>query len=817
MVMTRDDWLLAARGKDLDRRFSAAQLPISVGGQDGDDIQLAGARTSVQIGSLDGAFYLQAGRDDQASRVNGDVVTGSRWLADGDAIALGPARAICRLENGRLVLELNAIVTAGDTAPPDLEQLAASGDDAQEMEIKPIAFQRAREPAVAGTGIRRSLSRGALAIWTGFGVLAILAWFAFTAKSVQLAFEPAPDDIELPGTLFKLRIADRFLLRSGEHRVVATAQGYYPFEKVIEVGVQQNQSLSLALVKLPGLVTISTEPGGDGTVEVLADGDSLGQAPLSDVELAPGLRRLEFKAERFLPEEREFEVRGGGERQTLTVQLTPNWAPVTLTTEPPGAEVSVDGQLIGTTPVTMELGAGERELEARLGGYNAWQTTLMVEADKPQVLSPIALVKADGRVTLTSVPDRATVTVDGQFRGRTPLTLRLPPGRNHTIAVTKAGYEPVSRQLSVESDSGRRLNLDLKAQLGVVEVTTDPADAELWVDGTLTATSPAQLTLTALEHRIEARKDGYAPATLSVTPRPGFPQVVKLEMMTALAAREAAIKRVISTAQGHTLTLIQPGEFTMGASRREQGRRSNEALRPVKISQRFYLGTSEISNGQFREFRAEHDSGEFSGFSLNDDDQPVVRVTWTEAALYCNWLSAKDGLTPVYEKQGTEEWVAIRPLPNGYRLPTEAEWAWAARLAGRDSAVRYPWGDELPPPDRSGNYGDVSAADILPTTLVTYNDSFSVSAPVGSFPANPAGVTDLGGNVAEWMQDFYAVAPTSAEEVTTDPLGPRSGRYHTIRGASWKSATISQLRLTFRDYSGQSREDVGFRIARNLE
>jgi formylglycine-generating enzyme required for sulfatase activity len=788
-----------------------------MGGQTSDDLRLAGAGTSVQIGNLDGAFYLQAARDDQTVRVNGDVVTGSRWLADGDTIALGAARVRCQLDHGRLILELDAVVTAGDTAPPDLDALAASADPQGAMEIKPIAFQRPSPGASGQAAARQRVSRGTLAVWSGFGVLAVLGWFAFTAKSVQLAFDPLPEDVNLPGTIFKLRLADRFLLRAGEHRVVANAPGYYPFDQVIQVGNQQNQSVALTLVKLPGLITITTEPALSGEAEVVLDGEPLGRLPLSDVEIKPGVHRLQINADRYLAEIVELEVAGGGERQALNVPLTPNWAPVALATEPAGAEVFVDGELLGTTPLTMELGAGERQLEAKLGGYNAWQAAVTVEAAKAQALGPVKLVKADGRISLASVPDQASVTVNGQFRGRTPLTLRLAPGRSHTIAVTKPGYEPLSRQLSVEADSGRRLTLELKAQLGVVEITTEPADAELWVDGTLTARSPAQLTLTAVAHRIEARKDGYAPEMVSVTPRPGFPQLLSLDLMTALAAREAAIERVIKTAQGHTLTLIQPGEFIMGASRREQGRRSNEALRPVKLSQRYYLGTAEISNADFREFLAEHDSAAFSGLSLNDDDQPAVRVTWTEAARYCNWLSEKDGLTPVYERQGTEEWVAIRPLPNGYRLPTEAEWAWAARLAGREAAVRYPWGDDLPPPDRSGNYADVSAADILPTTLVTYNDSFPVAAPVGSFPANPAGVFDLGGNVAEWMQDYYAIAPTSSDETTVDPLGPTSGRYHVVRGASWKSATLSQLRLTFRDYSGESREDVGFRIARNLE
>ncbi len=155
------------------------------------------------------------------------------------------------------------------------------------------------------------------------------------------------------------------------------------------------------------------------------------------------------------------------------------------------------------------------------------------------------------------------------------------------------------------------------------------------------------------------------------------------------------------------------GRFTMGSSRREQGRRSNESLKTVRISKAFYIGVREVTNAEFREFRPEHDSGDYRGQSLNGDDQPVVRVAWSDVAQYLNWLSIDNGLQPVY-REDDGEWIPA-PERNGYRLPTEAEWAYAARAAGRDEPLKYPWGAEVPPPDRSGNYADLAAADILPS------------------------------------------------------------------------------------------------------
>ena len=131
--------------------------------------------------------------------------------------------------------------------------------------------------------------------------------------------------------------------------------------------------------------------------------------------------------------------------------------------------------------------------------------------------------------------------------------------------------------------------------------------------------------------------------------------------------------------------------------------------------------------------------------------------------------------------------------------------------------MTYPWGSTLPPPDRSGNFADVSAATLLPSTLVIYNDSFPVSAPPGNFPPNAVGLYDLGGNVAEWVLDFWAIGSPQTDTVAIDPLGPEQGRFHVIRGSSWRSVTVTELRFAYRNYSADSREDIGFRIARNLE
>jgi formylglycine-generating enzyme required for sulfatase activity len=252
----------------------------------------------------------------------------------------------------------------------------------------------------------------------------------------------------------------------------------------------------------------------------------------------------------------------------------------------------------------------------------------------------------------------------------------------------------------------------------------------------------------------------------------------------------------------------------MGSRRGEPGRRPNETERHVQLTRAFYIGAKEVTNRDFRQFSPGHAPAAFSGFELNGDEQPASRITWQDAVRFCNWLSRKEGLPPAYEERGGD-FALIEPVGTGYRLPTEAEWAWAARFAAGASNHRFPWGDQTEPPPGSGNYADASAAGIVSSALLSYRDGFPVSAPVGAHAANELGLYDVGGNVAEWIHDRYRIYSNSSKAAPAkDPTGPQTGGLRVIRGSSWKHAGETQLRLSYRDYGKEAKEDIGFRIAR---
>lgn len=640
--------------------------------------------------------------------------------------------------------------------------------------------------------------------------VAIVAWFLLTATAVRFTTNADDPQIEISGGI-AVPSGPSLLMRPGTFRVQLTADGYEPFTQRITVLNQADQEVVLELTALPGRVTVTGTPEG---AQIMRDGEILGTAPLT-LELPAGSVRLDVQADRYQKSVIDDEIIGHSVEQTLSFDLQPNWAEVTLRTTPSGAEVFIDDEPSDfTTPGPIQVLAGDRKISVKAPGYELWTDLLRVEAGQKIEFEPLELNLIGGTLYIETQPTGANIQVNHSYVGTSPLSVDLRPHRNHFIEASLFGYQTTGKELRLATGQAMRMVFVLPEVLGELAITTDPEGAEIWVNGELAGESNTVLSLHATDHDIELRKAGHASFTKSLTVQSEFRQELKVKLLTDDEARLAALEQARTTSEGQAMILLKPTPITMGASRRQPGRRSNEVFQTVDLNRLTYVSKNEVTNAEFRRFASGHDSGEFENMSLNKDEQPVVNVSWREAAQYCNWLSEKEDFEPFYILR-TGDPPQFNPNSLGYRLPTEAEWAWAARTTVASAELlHFPWGENLPPPEYHGNYADRAAQHVIGRIIFNFNDNYTVSAPVETFDRNYHGLHDMGGNVSEWTHNFYEIPSVNA---TVPNLGPTEGEYHVIRGSSWMHGTITELRLSFRDYGIDGRPDVGFRLARYAE
>lgn len=783
------------------RILSDNDQPLIIGAGEKSDIQLpSGRETEASIGIAQGHLFFQPAPDSSPLFHNDALVTGSVWIKSGDSSRIGGRHILHYAISGdRVEIRLT------DAASESVSDLRTSPSDgaASGLPLPRVTDADSIHPA------RSRLLKGTAALLL---LLLLAAGFVLASRSLEISIQPEPDSISISRFPPVIRLGQQYLGLKGSYILRAVKQGYEDLEAEVTITDRTTNSYAFTMTRLPGRIDLDSGPV-DGA-EVFIDGAAAGRTPLRQIRVPAGERRILIRKERYLDFATTITVEGLDREQRFDFALSPAWSEVTLTTAPTGASVLIDGEEKGVTPVTVELLAGTYRIQYRKTDYAPVTAELDVPAGGSLAPPPPVLRPAPATLNLDTSPPGAAVTVDGVFQGTTPLALQLNPHEEHTLTLSKQGHANLSRTVRLAPAETGTLALALQPELGTLFLTTHPPDAELYIDGRLHGTATGRLDLPARRHTLEVKAGGYKTASHEITPAAGYSRQLEIRLEpegeTGPVAGHPAGSR---TRDGQQLVLMEPATFEMGASRRDPGRRANERLRRVQITRPFYIGVQEVTNGEFRPFRPDHSSGAVGGFSLDHDNQPVVNVSWEDAARYLNWLSRQEGLDPFYvEENGTM--VPAMPMTSGYRLPFEAEWSFAARQAGRSSASRYPWSGTFPPPRKSGNFADESARGLLPIIIQGYIDSFPVTAPVASFPRDPGGLFDTGGNVSEWCHDLYSPYAGLSDQTEIDPTGPANGTHHVVRGSSWRDGSITELRLSYRTYSDQGRDFIGFRIAR---
>lgn len=784
-------------------------LPLLLGSTSGCDVQAPGFAEGeiVRLFAEGGATYIEAATPTTAMLDGQPLEQGvARAVQTGSVVVIGDTRVVFSQEAGSPVLSVRHLEGNRTIAPLRTTSSALEDQDQQDVPIKVAVVSSAKTSSAQVRTDSRSfrswwflLAAGALMS----GLLALL----FRFERIEIDIEPAGASVNVDGPDWSS--ASSLFALPGKRQIEVAAEGYRSIERQIDIQPDSMLKLQYRLEPLPGVLEVDS--GGVAAIAYV-DGIELGRVP-GALQIPAGTKTVLLKADRYLDFVKSVEIEGLGKRQLLSATLQSSWGKIDIATDRAASTLRINDEPPVSLPRVVDLPAGVHRLEMTAAAAKPWRSVVLVKAGETLRIGPVELGAPDATVRIRSTPSGADVTVGGVYRGKTPLQVELAPGVEHELLAALQGYEPVSRRVFADSSAKLEWSPSLKAILVELFLQGEPSDAEIIQGSTILGRTPASLKLPAREHRLELRANGMQPQALRVDLSDGAARRIEYRLTpigrTADWQPPAAALR---SSTGTLLRLMPLGKATLGSERREQGRRANEFLRRVELTRPFYLGTREVTNGEFRRFKPAHASGFIGKRTLDLDILPVTSVTWTDAVEYCNWLSEQEGMQPAYEKKDGK-WVLRRPVATGYRLPTEAEWEFAARHAGENMPLRrYEWGNELPPPAGVANFAGLEAVAEMARVLDNWQDEYPVVAPPGKYPANALGLFDMTGNVSEWVHDAYSSFDTNGGG--QDPVGPADSPRRVIKGSSWRSVNYSDLRLAWRDGADAPSQTIGFRVAR---
>ena len=441
---------------------------------------------------------------------------------------------------------------------------------------------------------------------------------------------------------------------------------------------------------------------------------------------------------------------------------------VVFAVEPQSAVVTIEGKHYSLTDGAMRLvlESGTYNYTVSAAGYHSQSGTFTVAGSK--VTKQITLTADVATVTLT-VADNAEIWVNGEKVGNSHWSGKLNSG-TYIFEAKKAGHSTTTTSKRITSDNPQQsYTLDSpKPLFGSLIVDGSPLMADVVVDGKAVGQLPLKLgDILVGEHTVVVSKSGYETYTQSVTIADGKTATIN----ATLTKQVAQVPNTPSSSSANfgdiEMVYVKGGTFTMGATS-EQGSDANADEKPthsVTLSD-YYIGKYEVTQAQWRAVMGSNPIY-FTGNNL-----PVENVSWTDIQEFIQKLNKKTG--------------------KNFRLPTEAEWEYAARGGNQSKGYKY------------------SGSNTLDDVAWYTRNSSSKTHPVGQKQPNELGVYDMTGNVLEWCQDWYGSYSSSSQ---TNPTGPSSGSGRVLRGGSWHSS-VGYCRVSYRgcDYSGYRCSRYGFRL-----
>ena len=487
---------------------------------------------------------------------------------------------------------------------------------------------------------------------------------------------------------------------------------------------QPRKELQFALRPAFGSVTVTSTPSG---ASVFLDEKQVGQTPLTLDRIASGSHSLRLQAPQYAVERRNVSV-ADGQIANVAVTLAARFAEITVQA-PQGAVVTVDGDRKGSGTLSWRQSEGLCDIVVSMAGHRDARRQLEVVAGRAQTvqLTPQPIY---GSASVDSDLMDAEIWIDGKQYGVTPNVVERLLVGSHTLVLKKSGYADLQQQFSVEE--GKEASLSVKLPAGrSVQFTSEKPGMQIIVDGKKLGTTPLTAVVGIGHHSVSAMRGG------------DIIDVRDLDITSAGAPLTMAFRDFnhTFTVNGVQFTMVEVGggTFTMGATS-EQGSDAWDEETPahqVTLSD-YYIGQTEVTQALWEAVMGSNPSDH------RGDNLPVEQVSWDDCQVFIQELNQLTG------KQ--------------FRLPTEAEWEYAARGGRKSRGYKYAGGN---------NIDSVAWCD---------GNSGNETHPVATKQANELGIYDMSGNVLEWCSDWCGDYTSSSQ---SDPQGPSSGLYRVIRGGCY--------------------------------
>ena len=450
-----------------------------------------------------------------------------------------------------------------------------------------------------------------------------------------------------------------------------------------------------------------------------------------------------------------------------------------LTVTPQNAVVTIDGnqQTVSTDGAySAMLPYGNHTYKVEAGGYISKSGTFTISSSDMTPLN-VSLVSAMATVSVTCPTPAVSLYVDKKSVGTIPWTGSLKEGM-HLIEARKEGYR--SHQRTINLAQQQRLDVafnELAAIQGNLSVNYKPFGADVYIDGKKVGQSPRVINgILVGSHKVEIKKDGYGTDSKTVNILEGQTATLSGVLTTHTSSSVSSG----SSSTGNTITIpvkdgisidmvrVEAGTFKMGATPEMKNPWKDEKpAHQVTLTNDYYMGKYEVTQALWQAVMGNNPS-DFKG-----DNLPVESVSWDDCQEFISKLNRITGKT--------------------FRLPTEAEWEYAARGGNKSRGYQY---------SGSNNLSDVA----------WYSDnSGKKTHAVGTKQPNELGIYDMTGNVWEWCQDWYGKYSSSSQ---INPTGANGGSCRVCRGGGWFISARSCRSSCRYYYSPDSRiRFLGLRLA----